>query len=401
MISSNTSLIKSEDVINEEVNTSFEGLRLAVAITIIKLKPPNQSASSYAEQLYSMVSSSRKKKLNEDRQLNSILMSLKSPKTTVKDPSLKKPLFTDPMIHTNMNSSKKIQFIMSVASLNKFNKVFENTSILQKELLEYKDRFFQDIDVVVAAVQEQISTKSSDVAVDAGLQQICKIANNLEKFSLQKYCEGIYKMLLSYILNKITTVTEVIQMFILECTSFEEYFNISSLNQILLTLSQNSSIFISIVKQIVRCIKTTSDQFACRLRKEKIEVTSSNLNVCLFTNIGYLLQMLHDILSNKILLLDEWKIQTCEDAAKNNSEKATERKNILLQNEDQVDGSLQAALVFHNSKSNLLFLIKNLNLMSCLVEQVPLLTMFASQCQMLVEQLVLTSKKIIDENSVN
>ena len=272
--------------------------------------------------------------------------------------------------------------------------------------------FSNDINKVFHASFEHLFTDTSGITAVAGLKLISKISSSLEDLCFQQNPpSSVYKSLLNYILHKTTELASNSQQFMLEAISFDDYEQISKHAHVIRLLAQSTSLFVAILKLLTDCVCTIANQFFSIISPDERNIADSRLTICIFTNIGYLLRLLQNILVYKTNVLADLQKQEGVERAELKAETPTDeklpsskikpRKQRKLSNSKKlsqprssssvlsscITPSFQTALIIHEGGNCLPSVLDQLRTMNLLMEKAPLCAMFSLKCQFLVEKL--------------
>ena len=377
----------------------LKGLKVAVAIAVIRVKPEKVTGVEFAEALYSLIVSKKNKTNKKNKEIKQILNSISiSNSMTPGKPTLYS-LFDKSLTESSskcFSSNTQINILLSVAFLNKFNKfLVDKLSNLSSNSSNNSSISFSivtdKIEIIYLETQSYlVSNKCSDT-VKLGLQLVTEIANKLEVLCYNEDSDPVYKALLSYILNKTIEITGIVQQCILEATSFQDYFCIKRHTEVIELLSLSASLFTIVVKTLANCLSTLLIKLASTIFTSTDNLNDSRLNVCLFTNSGHLMDLMSKLFTSMAALVLHHEN---EDKKQNEMEKKAEKskrkrkKDKLINKIVITKPSSRLCVVLKGDGCNFDYVLDSLGCVDSWLSKDPLFIMFMVKIKENVENLI-------------
>ena len=393
------------------LSNCMKGLKVAVGLAVIRTKPNNLSGVEFAKALYSLTVNKKSDDTKKNKEIKELLNSISSFNTlSPGKPNLcslhNKNLTVFPS--KSCSPDKQISFLLSVAFLNKFDKFLSDKLLNFSSVTLKKDSISlstvtDKIEIIYLETQSYLVRKKFSENIKVGMKLITKIANKLEVFCYIEGCDPFYKAVLSFILNKTIEIVSLVQQYILEATSFQDYFYIKRYTEVVEILSVSASLFTTIVKTLSNCLSTFISKLASTIFSSKDNSNNSRLNVCLFTNTGHLMNLLSKIFT---IMIDLVLYHKNKDSKQNEIQKSDEKTKCDIKIDHSLVNKSVNKVVNSNTSSRLSFILKSdgcnfdyvLDSLGCVdswLSKDPLFIMFMVKIQSNVEDLIKSIDNIL------
>lgn len=386
------------------LSNCMKGLKVAVGLAVIRTKPKNLSGVEFAKALYSLTVNKKSDDTKKNKEIKELLNSISSLNTLSPGKRNLCSLYDKSLTvlpSKSCSPDTQISFLLSVAFLNKFDsflsdKLLNFSSVTLKKDSICLSTVTDKIEIIYLETQSYLVSNKCSENIKVAMKLITKIVNKLEVFCYIEGCDPFYKALLSFILNKTIEIVGLVQQYILEATSFRDYFYIKRYTEVTEILSLSASLFTIIVKTLSNCLSTFISKLASTIFSSKDNSNNSRLNVCLFTNTGHLMNLVSKLFT---LMIDLVLYHENEDSKQNEIEKYEEKSKCNIKIDHSLINKSINKVVNSNTSSRLSFILKSdgcnfdyvLESLGCVdswLSKDPLFIMFMVKIQSNVQDLI-------------